>query len=42
MFPQLEVWTDDIFKSLLSSTIARGSWVSYLYISERAKNTVVC
>jgi len=42
MFPELEVWTDDILKSLLSSAIALGIWVPYLYISERAKNTFVC
>lgn len=42
MFPQLEVWTGDIIKSLLSSAIALGIWVPYLYMSERAKNTFVC
>jgi hypothetical protein len=41
MFPQLEVWTDDIIKSLCSSAFALGIWVPYLYLSERAKNTFV-
>lgn len=42
MFPQLEVWTNDIIKSLCSSAFALGIWVPYLYMSERAKNTFVC
>lgn len=42
MFPQLEVWSSDIIKSLLNSAIALCIWVPYLYRSERAKNTFVC
>ena len=41
MFPDLEVFTDDVIKLLVGCAISLSVWVPYLYISERAKNTFV-